>query len=204
MGISFLIFFLSALSFCCFTPVSAFSLEAPERSMVNENVSVTIRDSSQTTSDVKIFVSENATIISQIYAGGWKNAFYYLPGAFPEQKEFVIRIRKPAPHATLCARLRPRGAQKYEEFCMPFVIEVNVNSRSTTEAVASEKHSVEAESAPSTLLLAAPPQTIETKEYLLQRSLVIITFVTALLTLAVLAALFLRKYVHIFFRERRI
>lgn len=200
-GISTLV----AITISCIAFASALSLEAPERAMVDENVSVKIREASETTMDVKLFVEQNETIISQIYTeNGWKNSFYYLPAAFPAQKKFLIRVRTPAPDALLCARLRQTGTQKYEESCQTIVVEALRDANAT--ATPNEKL---LESAPQSIIVLqnsrnTEPETLKTREYFVQRAIVIVTLATTVLTLLMLAALFLRERMRRASGEQRI
>jgi hypothetical protein len=192
MGISFLVAIVSCVAFA-----NALSLEAPEHAVVDENLTVTIRESSEKTMDVKLFVEQNGTIISQIYQNGWKNAFYYIPAAFPEQKEFLIRIRMPASNAALCIRLRQTGVQKYEESCQVIAVDARPDSLHDTNSVVPLREELPDETHRNTIVLQNPeemtPRIIETREGRVQRMLVVITIITTVLTLVMVAVLFFRQ-----------
>lgn len=113
MVISFLLFvvpFVSALNF---------NFIHPDSVSLNENFSVDLSATTSDIYDVKIFVQDNITkiIISEIYNDGWKNPYYYLKSAFPQNTKFLIRLKNYSNYAAICARLRKSGSSTYTEKC---------------------------------------------------------------------------------------
>lgn len=112
-------FFFLALSRAC-----AFEVALPQNTLaVGENMSVNITANDSATYDVKIFIHDaNKTLLSEVYAGKWKNPFYYLKEAYPTQSSFIIRATRNSEDAALCVRLRKTGTMNYQENCTPLVL----------------------------------------------------------------------------------
>lgn len=107
-----------------------FSLEVPQDVRVNESFSVMVVADVSETYDVKIFVhaGDYNDIVSEIEKGGeWANPYYYLKGAFPHEKEFVVRVVSGAGKRELCGRLRKSGGSGFDQTC------VNVTVLATSE-----------------------------------------------------------------------
>lgn len=85
--------------------------------LVNSNISIALLSNYSDSFDVKAFILENETIISQTYNSGWKSSFYYLPSFLPQNKMVLLKAMKESSDSKLCIRLRKSGEQKYEELC---------------------------------------------------------------------------------------
>jgi len=170
------------------TITSALTLTAPSSALVEENITVTIIDSNIENGDydVKLFVEDNGVTISQIYSSGWKSSFYYLLGAFPTKNNFTIKAKTVAANASLCVRLRMEGTQNYEEYCQLIVIS-NISSRPDIQMALPQ------DTAPTLKLSKSLPQRVYTKEYRLQQSIIVATFIITAITLIALLVLFFRR-----------
>ena len=111
------------------TSAIEFELISPESANAEESFSVSISSSSSEIHDVKIFVQDSAKkIISQIQDNDeWKSPRLYLKSAFPEDKEFKIRVVSSSGNYEICARLRKTGKTTFSEKCRPISINPSVN-----------------------------------------------------------------------------
>ena len=186
MATSFLI---AVFSIFLATMTSALTLTAPSNALVEENITVIISDSSleEENYDVKLFVEDNGATISQIYSSGWKSPFYYLLGAFPAKDTFTIKVKTVEANASLCVRLRMKGTQNYEEYCQPIVI-----SNASSQLDIGEEPSQEA--LPTLNLSKSTLQKVYTKEYRLQQSIIVVTFVLSAITIIALLVLFVKNH----------
>ncbi|MFH1425716.1 MAG: hypothetical protein ABIG28_03270 [archaeon] len=105
------------------------SLESPAEVEINEEFTVKIDSDSTGISDVKIFVhkSEDTEIkadeyISEIYKDDWANPWYYIKRAFPDEKEYQIRVIESLGERTICARLRESETNSIYTECKPITI----------------------------------------------------------------------------------
>lgn len=106
-----------------------FELISPESANAEESFSVSISSSESEIHDVKIFVQDSAKkTISQIQDNDeWKSPRLYLKSAFPENKEFKIRVVSSSGNYEICARLRKTGKTNFNEKCSPISINPSVN-----------------------------------------------------------------------------
>lgn len=117
-----------------------FQFTSPESVNINNSFSISIMASTQEVHDVKIFVQDsNRNIISEIFNTEWKNPFYYLKSAFPEQTEFKIRILEYADNSSICVRLRKSGARPFTEKCN----EINILQISPSQELNNENNTTE-------------------------------------------------------------
>jgi len=99
-----------------------FEFSSPEEGKLNESIEIEITTMEENTNnyDVKIFVSENAKTISQIFDEStekWKNSFNYLKETFPEKKDYEIKVLQTG-NFELCVKLRLSGSNsKIYEKC---------------------------------------------------------------------------------------
>lgn len=109
------------------------ALDSPEKVDVEEEFTVEISTDTQETSDVKIFVhnSEDDKIsreeyLSEIFDEGdesWKDSYFYVQEAFPENSKFDIRVLRSPGDATICLRLRNSASKNgFEQVCNPIEI----------------------------------------------------------------------------------
>ena len=170
----------------------AFSITAPGIIITGENVTVIINAQDKKLSDVKILIIEKNELISQVYSSGWKSSFYYLPHAFPGKKEFILRSLTPASNASLCARLRPTGTQKYEEYCQQIVVLTRREPFVETEELSREQEGSSVYSSP---IVLAPAQSsvVHTREYWVQKSIIVTTCITAFAILMAFIYIFIKR-----------
>lgn len=110
-----------------------FTLQAPESVKINETFQVSIIAETNDKYDVKIFAynETQSSIISEILQDGkWKNPFYYLSSAFPEQTNFSIRILSSPGERSICARLRKVKGTGYSQQ----IINISVSPSDTQQA----------------------------------------------------------------------
>ncbi len=154
----------------------ALSFDAPSRVFLNESFTVTLRDppSRASSYDVKLFIHEADTVLSQVYHNGWKSSFYYLPDALPATTSFTLRATLPASNASLCLRVRTAGKQSFEAYCQPITIDASPPSLSLgnqSQALIKLGSS------------AVAPSLVRSKEGRMQRNLGISTLVLSTLVL---------------------
>lgn len=103
--------------------ILALELSSPISVIMNEEFNVQISDNSTDTQDVKIFVENSSSkIISQTYNENiWKSSFYFVPTAFPEQKEFKIKIKQIG-EWEICVKLRENKISS-KPLCNPIIVE---------------------------------------------------------------------------------
>lgn len=112
-AISLLIFFFLPL-----VGAINFTLSSPDKAYLNDNITVSLDASTSETYDVKIYLTNGALEnLSKIYNSGWKSTFYYLPAAFPVQKNFLLNIIRVDGNASLCAKLRTIDKKSISESC---------------------------------------------------------------------------------------
>ncbi len=114
--ISFLIFLSS------FVSSAPFTFDSPDKVSQNSEFATDITANSSETYDVKITVTKESKIISEIYYSGWKNPYYYLRSAYPSQTSFKVRVINSSGEAELCVRLRKSGKSSYSESCKSILI----------------------------------------------------------------------------------
>lgn len=104
------------------------NLTSPDSVFLNEKFEVSITADTLETHDVKIYVEdENSKTISQILNGNeWKSSYYYIKAAFPETKEFKLKITKQGIW-NICLRIRKDGTSN------PVCNEISVISSSAEE-----------------------------------------------------------------------
>ncbi len=131
MVISFLLLFL-------ISNVSGlnFSIESPSEAGNEFNVKI-ISDENEKY-DVKIFVGNSTSkTISEIFSDGWKSSYYYVKSAFPEKKEFRIKVNDFEGETKVCARLRKVNSTSFSESCNN--IKINNEKVEGSENVEEEK-----------------------------------------------------------------
>ncbi len=112
-----------------------FSMDSPEKVTNSEEFAVRILEEAENSEiyDVKIFVSNNDKIVSQIYNDGWKNSRYYIREVFPGKREFNIKILEEG-NFEICARLRKSGKTAFDEKCNKINVETEkINEENTDE-----------------------------------------------------------------------
>ena len=104
------------------------NLTSPDSVSLNEEFEVSITADTLETHDVKIYVEdENSKTISQILNGNeWKSSYYYIKAAFPENKEFKLKVTKQGIW-DICLRIRKDGTSS------PVCNTITVLSSSTEE-----------------------------------------------------------------------
>ena len=180
-GIPTSIFVLVLLS--SFVQGASFDFEVPPNLVVGENATLVLRTSLSDSTDVKIFITENASILSRTYANGWKSSSYYILAAIPEQKIFTVQPTAVTSHALLCVRLRPSGSQKYKEQCHS----ASVSNR-TLSALVTPLETNESSFSQEVLVLAPVQKsmTLQTRASHEEKILVFVTLATILVVLLTL------------------
>lgn len=121
MAISLVFFFFSLSS------AEEIDFLSPKEVILFENFTVNITSSLKGIYDVKIIVQDTEkNTISEVYSNGWKSSFYYLKEAYPERKEYTLRV-KSSIDGSLCVRMRKSGESKYLESCRPILISQQAN-----------------------------------------------------------------------------
>ena len=106
-----------------FSSALDFSFNSPEKAESEEPFTASISASVSAQYDVKIFIQdENNLLVSQIFSNGWKNPFYFLKSAFPNQTEFQIKAINASGNYQICARLRESGKTSFTEKCSNIII----------------------------------------------------------------------------------
>lgn len=113
-------------------PASALTvtLDAPNEVRIQQEFEATIRAETTGIYDVKIFVHDGnpRNIISQVFFNeSWRNPFYYLKSAFPDQQTFLVHVTSFSGAGVICARLRLSNSSSstYSEACRPITIQAN-------------------------------------------------------------------------------
>jgi hypothetical protein len=107
---------LTAINFPLISAIEL-QLDSPEFVKLEEAFSTEISADTTEDHDVKIFIRNNEdNLISEIFSDGWKNPYYYLKEAFPEQSEFKIQALETGKHE-ICLRLRQTGKTSFDEKC---------------------------------------------------------------------------------------
>lgn len=136
---------LTAISFIfvlvSFASAIEFEINFPQTVDAQDSFEVSLLSSETEIHDVKIFVQdENKKIVSQIYNEVWKSPHYYIKSAFPENKEFEIKVISSSGDYEICARLRLTGKSSFSEKCGQ--ITVNSAGVSTPEKNESNKEKI--------------------------------------------------------------
>lgn len=100
------------------------SFDSPETVRINEPFEVSIEINSEETFDVKIFVhnSDDNSIsrgeyISEIFNDDWKDSWNYINEAYPEKKDFELRVTESPGERGICVRVRKTGAETTKLSC---------------------------------------------------------------------------------------
>ena len=109
-----------------FTDISfaELTINYPEEVKIEEEFLVSIDSDISETQDVKIFVHnsedqkvERSEYISEIFEENWKDPWFYLTSAFPEKKEFKIKVLDSPGERIICAKLRKAETKSIAEKC---------------------------------------------------------------------------------------
>lgn len=130
-----------------FSSAANLSLDSPAEVDLEEEFSVSISADSSDVQDVKVFVhdSDDAKIdkseyISEIYNDGWKDSYYYVKQAYPDTKDYKIRVLNSPGERQICVRLRKTGSSSFSTKCNPIVV---IDSPDSNKDKKSDKNSNE-------------------------------------------------------------
>ncbi len=127
-----------------------FSFDGPSSVKIKEEFVVKIYASTSEIYDIKVYVKDkNNDVLSEIYDGNWKSAFYFVKESFPSKTEYNARVTKISNSYELCVKLRKTGKTTTNEKCSsldvdqtssnsPSDSETNPNSESTSKSSESE------------------------------------------------------------------
>ncbi len=182
--ISFIIKLL-VISFLIALPlVSALTItfSAPETVEIDEEFTVTISADSEEIHDVKIFVhtSEDEKIsrseyISDIYHdGAWLDSWFYIKEAFPDEREYKIKIFESSGEREICVRLRKTSTQTASIECQKIEVlekgKIEEPMKEENKETIIETGKTQTEEKNNIKLLSAAPAESNERIYLNQKS----------------------------------
>lgn len=126
------------------------SIDSPDSVEVGEEFKVSFEADSSETFDVKVFIHnsedekiDNSEYISEIENNGWQNPWYYIKEAFPDEKEFKIKVTNSPGERELCVRLRKTDSKEMSTECVPIEVKEGKFSTSSTKEKSSSKNKKE-------------------------------------------------------------
>lgn len=144
--------------------------DAPSEVETGESFTVAIRLDSSDIYDVKVFVHESddekiarEEYTSEIEDDGWKDPWFYLPEAFPENKEYEVRVPKVSGDQTLCVRLRKTGSDTASTACKEISVKESEDNEEDEEEEKEENTKTASLEDPSdrpATVGSSPPQTL--------------------------------------------
>lgn len=127
-----------------------FDFVSPDSVEQKEEFTVSINFETQENYDVKIFVhnSEDEKIereeyLSEIDNDGWKDSWFYLKEAFPDKKEYDLRVTGESGEELICVRLRKSGADSFETLCKQITVISQEKDEEVQEPEENKKEEVE-------------------------------------------------------------